>query len=334
VENVSFHDVAHHSGEPYLHAPWTVSVTSTGITWFTEPYEVNPNANALRFDTIYGFYFDVNVEPGAAKAEIALFKPGLPDSVTANTVGPKPILTDCNHNDVSDRCDVVDCDAVECDTPCGGSRDCNANQVPDECESDCNGNGVADACDIGNCPPNDWTCADCNQNEAPDECDPDCDADGIIDDCEVVVDEDDDCVEDCADLCPTTTPARACCTPYDRIVVCCFSSGIYIQEVFTWSQCLIVDGVPVCDDPPMCPGTPCPDTMCRDGCLVGDGDDDGDLDLRDLAALQSCYSGGVGQSGYDIPPSQCLTPFDFNEDVDVDRQDYRGFHERCSGPRP
>jgi sulfatase modifying factor 1 len=49
------------------------------------------------------------------------------------------------------------------------SPDCNANNLPDECEIDGN---------------------DCNANSIPDDCEPDFDADGLIDDCDPDIDED------------------------------------------------------------------------------------------------------------------------------------------------
>ena len=48
---------------------------------------------------------------------------------------------DCNANGVADSLDVET----------GFSRDCNRNDVPDECEQDCNGNDVPDECDVA--PP-------------------------------------------------------------------------------------------------------------------------------------------------------------------------------------
>ena len=49
-------------------------------------------------------------------------------------------FTDCNQNDLPDRCDLLS----------GVSEDCNHNLIPDECESDpdCNDNGILDGCDI------------------------------------------------------------------------------------------------------------------------------------------------------------------------------------------
>jgi hypothetical protein len=45
---------------------------------------------------------------------------------------------DCNGNGVGDADDLRD----------GTSADCNANNIPDECEPDCNGNGIPDDCDV------------------------------------------------------------------------------------------------------------------------------------------------------------------------------------------
>ena len=69
------------------------------------------------------------------------------------------------------------------------SEDCNANGIPDECDTDCNGNGVPDECDIACCDglP---SCSDCNENGIPDGCDiawghsADDNQNGIPDECE------------------------------------------------------------------------------------------------------------------------------------------------------
>jgi hypothetical protein len=325
IQNPYFRDVLHHSGEPYSTLPWTYQLTSNRISWVTEPYEVNVNANALRFDSLFTFAFDTNVEPQPGKIDLGLFKPGMPQQIAAGSLVPRLTIIDCNQNGSADRCDL-DCSEVACTEPCGTSSDCNANLVPDDCEPDCNENGVADDCDLNQCPPGDWRCADCNANAAPDECDADCDGDNLIDECETVTDTDLDGVEDCDDLCPYTTPQSACLPPFDTMVVCCFHSGIYMEDMYTWRQCAEFGATPVCDDPPMCPGTPCLASACRAGCLIGDNDSDGDLDLEDYAGLQSCF----GEASPQRPG--CSDRFDFTDDQDVDTRDYREFSDRCSGP--
>lgn len=313
VQNLVFHDVEYHSGEPYDGTDWVAVFDGEHLTWSTVSYAVNPNANALRFDAVYSFSFESNVQPGAGKVILGLFKPGLPTEVSTSTLGPLLDIIDCNQNTIPDLCDL-DCEAVGCMPPCGTSADCNGNGVPDECEQDCNENGVADECDIADCPPDDLTCRDCNANSVPDECEPDCDGDGIPDACETITDTDGDGVDDCDDLCPLTTPVNACLPPFDLPVICCFQSGIY-TDVFTWRQCVASSGVPVCDNPPMCPGTPCPVSRCRDGCLIGDCDGDGDIDGDDFAAFLAAFGCRAGEPDYnyfaDLDDDGAVTMVDY-----------------------
>jgi hypothetical protein len=165
VDNVGFHDVDYHSGDPFDGTDWPATVTDDAVTWSTDAFDVDPNANALRFDTLYNFRFETNTAPAPTTVAIGLFKPGDPPIVTAETDGPMLAFVDCNDNESPDPCDV-DCSAVGCQEPCGGSDDCNLNGVPDECD-------IAGE-----------TSNDCQPNGIPDECDPDWDNDGIPDDCE------------------------------------------------------------------------------------------------------------------------------------------------------
>jgi hypothetical protein len=74
--NIGFHDVFYHSGDPYSGTDWTVSTSGGVIKWTGPDHSVNVNGNALRFSTIYNFWFDSNVPPTAGNATIGLFKPG------------------------------------------------------------------------------------------------------------------------------------------------------------------------------------------------------------------------------------------------------------------
>ena len=88
VTNIGFSDVAYHSGEPYVGTDWTGAASSTQITWNTQTHAANANANALRWDTIYNFWFDINSAPAQGSATINLFKPGSPTSVSGNIQVP------------------------------------------------------------------------------------------------------------------------------------------------------------------------------------------------------------------------------------------------------
>ncbi len=76
---------------------WSAVDTGAGenrrIKWFTQTYDENINANALRWGTLYNFRFDADSPPVSAMATIGLFKPGTPDSITAATLGPDMATT-------------------------------------------------------------------------------------------------------------------------------------------------------------------------------------------------------------------------------------------------
>ncbi len=313
VMNVYFHDIDHHSGEPFDNTDWTVAVDETGITWSTDPYDVNPNANALRFSSLFTFVFDSLAAPDPTTVTVTLFKPGFPEEVQARSIGPKLEVIDCNENGIPDNCDVS-CASPDCAAPCGESADCNGNGVPDECERDCDQDGIPDQCEIEGCSPGDLSCADCNANGVPDGCEPDCDGNGIPDDCLPPGDDDGDGVDNCRDLCPQSTPSGACvCPALDR---CCWDVTLCIMD-YPRENCLAEGGTPDCIERP-----------CRQGCLLGDDDRDGDVDLHDTAVLQRCFS-GEGNAA----TAPCRFIDDMDDDGDVDLTDYAEFQPLCQGPQ-
>jgi hypothetical protein len=353
VQNIGFHDVDYHSGEPWDGTDWASSAPTGKIVWSTDTYTVNPNANALRWGTLYNFRFDSNALPGPTIVTLGLFKPspGFPPDIPIDTVGPSAGFIDCNHNGVADFCDV-DCSGLGCSPPCGkrcsgGPRDgltcvahldcpearcagldCNNNQRPDECESDCNHNRVADSCDLSS-----GASEDCNDNTIPDECEPDCNLNQIPDTCETLGDTDGDRINDCDDKCPLTTPRGACASP--GLVGCMGYSGLCAPNQ-PITHCLADGGTPVCDvdNPGTCFGPPaeCVISPCREGCLIGDVDGDADFDLLDSDALLRCFSGEVGSPGFVSPPTDCLLHCDFNNDGAVDLYDLEAFEREFAGP--
>jgi hypothetical protein len=193
------------------------------------------------------------------------------------------------------------------------SLDCNGNVIPDECEPDCNTNGIADQCDISGGGSD-----DCNENLVPDECEDDCDGDGIPDECDTFDDTDGDGIPDCWDDCPLSTPPGSCVCPDPD--TCCFSFGGCIPD-YPRITCIEQGGTPDCVETP-----------CRDGCLLGDANDDGDRDLQDFGAVQRCYSGPAGAPAFVVPSSQCLKQFDFDDDTDVGLDDFDEFLGLLDGP--
>jgi hypothetical protein len=86
ITNAGFHDVDHHSGEPYDTTDWTADLSIPGqVTWSTDDHATDPNANALRWGTTFSFWFDATSGPGTADDPVhalGLFKPGTPAEVT------------------------------------------------------------------------------------------------------------------------------------------------------------------------------------------------------------------------------------------------------------
>ena len=84
IASVGFHDVDSHSGEPYSTTDWTPAIDgpSGSVGWSTETFATNANANALRWATMFNFWFDADAPPAEAVHTLELFKPGSPAGVT------------------------------------------------------------------------------------------------------------------------------------------------------------------------------------------------------------------------------------------------------------
>ncbi len=61
--------------------PWTPTQAAASLTWATETFAQNQNANAIRWGTLYNFRFDSNRPPQAAQATVGFFKTGQPINV-------------------------------------------------------------------------------------------------------------------------------------------------------------------------------------------------------------------------------------------------------------
>jgi hypothetical protein len=78
ITNAGFKDINYHSGDPFDPTDWSISTSGGAIEWTGGTYSVSPNGNALRFATLYNFWFDANTAPTTASASLGLFKPGAP----------------------------------------------------------------------------------------------------------------------------------------------------------------------------------------------------------------------------------------------------------------
>jgi hypothetical protein len=65
----------------YSSQPWTVTQAGGSITWNSETFAQNQNANAIRWGTLYNFRFDADQPPQNANATVGFFKTGSPMTV-------------------------------------------------------------------------------------------------------------------------------------------------------------------------------------------------------------------------------------------------------------
>jgi hypothetical protein len=148
ITNVGFHDVDYHSSVPaelYSGIDWTPTVSGSSVSWATQTYAVNQNANALRWGTLYNFRFDASVAPGTGLVTIGLFRPGSPTTTSATTVIPGP------------------CQGAPNGTGCSDGNLCTQT---DTCQSGvCQGGNpvvctASDPChDVGTCAPASGSCS-------------------------------------------------------------------------------------------------------------------------------------------------------------------------------
>ncbi|MFN0060106.1 MAG: hypothetical protein ACKVX7_16735 [Planctomycetota bacterium] len=113
VNTVGFHDVNYHSGEPYDNTDWNATVGGSSVTWASpQTFVENPNSNALRFGTLYTFWFDAVLPPQTVTATLGLFRTGTPDSITFDVPAPfsaaqQFVRYDCNVDDGYNIADPV-----------------------------------------------------------------------------------------------------------------------------------------------------------------------------------------------------------------------------------
>jgi hypothetical protein len=108
ISNIAFHAPPQEPGWAndgtqnnlgYSSSPWTVTQTSSSLTWNTETFAQNQNANAIRWGTLYNFRFDADQPPQNANATVDFFKTGSPMTVAiqapagGGTPTPTPTAT-------------------------------------------------------------------------------------------------------------------------------------------------------------------------------------------------------------------------------------------------
>lgn len=97
LTNVGFHAPPQHPGwaadgtvgnTGYSSTPWNTTEAGGAITWNSETLAQNPNANAIRWGTMYNFRFDSNRPPQNMNATVGFYKTGSP--IFVQVQGPSP----------------------------------------------------------------------------------------------------------------------------------------------------------------------------------------------------------------------------------------------------
>jgi hypothetical protein len=101
ISNVGFYAPAQHpgwandgtGGTGLSGSAWTSQITGGNIEWRTQSFATNPNANAIRWGTLYNFRFDSDQPPQNVDATVETFK--IVGSVSVATQGPQAAATPC-----------------------------------------------------------------------------------------------------------------------------------------------------------------------------------------------------------------------------------------------
>ncbi len=96
ITNVGFHDVDSHSNEPYDTTDWVSATDGNSVSWSAPFFTPAQNANALRWATMYSFWFDASRPPGEiASHELGLFEAGQPAALTFwDNASMSPLFSD------------------------------------------------------------------------------------------------------------------------------------------------------------------------------------------------------------------------------------------------
>jgi hypothetical protein len=103
LSNVGFHAPPQHPGFTFdgtvgntglSSTPWTTDVFDAAVVWSSETFAQNPNANAVRWGSLYNIRFDANSAPVTTSATVGFLKTGTPVAVTvmgpSTNQGPPP----------------------------------------------------------------------------------------------------------------------------------------------------------------------------------------------------------------------------------------------------
>ncbi|HEY5401711.1 MAG TPA: PQQ-dependent sugar dehydrogenase, partial [Pyrinomonadaceae bacterium] len=110
LSNIGFHAPPQHpawandgtvGSAGYSSAPWTPTQSINAMTWTSETFAQNQNANAIRWGTLYNFRFDSDRPPQTTNATVGFYKTGAPIVVQIQGPDQGPVLPTLSINDVT-----------------------------------------------------------------------------------------------------------------------------------------------------------------------------------------------------------------------------------------
>ena len=101
-----FHAPESHSGEPYANEPWQVSQGAGAVSWRTDPFGFDGDANAIRWGTAYTFWLVAGSGPVEGEVSVELFRPGTPMEVSVSASVPGS--AGCSVADITEPFGVLD----------------------------------------------------------------------------------------------------------------------------------------------------------------------------------------------------------------------------------
>lgn len=150
ITSTGFHDVAYHGGDgiptdlnnpnttarDFDPADWSFSRTTDSARWSTSTFAANPNANALRWGTLYNVRFVADEPPAQGGLSLELFLPGSPGEVIAAGLDVPSLPCVADYNRSGGTPDDADVAAFFADWAAGEPRaDVNASGgTPDDAD--------------------------------------------------------------------------------------------------------------------------------------------------------------------------------------------------------
>jgi hypothetical protein len=111
ISNIGFHAPPQHPGWSadgtinnlgFSSTPWAQSEGGGFVTWASETFAQNANANAVRWGTLYNVRFDSDRAPMLTRATVGFLKTGSPIEVTVQ--GPSNAVPTCSRLPTGNRC--------------------------------------------------------------------------------------------------------------------------------------------------------------------------------------------------------------------------------------